>query len=208
MIERLQALVHSPVADELHDIQPLFERGLWIFGPEYEGIQFHSNRGLATIIRKSLGGTTASLPTRRPDFVALPDRSIGAYAAPAYDSDNGEISGVGKILLVELKRGGFKLTQGEVDQARDYAKELTKAGDVRPNTQIVGYVLGATLEDGLDKITQGDRITIVPMKYDTFLDRAQSRTFQLQRKIENFGFELTKDEVVEQVLAQEELEIP
>ena len=36
LIERLQALVHSTVADELHDIQPLFERGLWIFGPEYE----------------------------------------------------------------------------------------------------------------------------------------------------------------------------
>ena len=207
LIEKLQGLVHSTAADELHDIQPLFERGLWIFGPEYEGVQFHSNRGLATIIRKSLGGTAAILPKNRPDFVALPGRSIGAYAAPAYDSDNGEISGVEKILLVELKRGGFKLTQGEVDQARDYAKELTKAGDVRTNTQIVGYVLGATLEDGLDKITHGDRITIIPMKYDTFLERAQSRTFQLQRRIEQIGSELTKDEIIEQVLAQKELEI-
>lgn len=208
LIGKLQALVHSTKADELHDIQPLFERGLWIFGPEYEGVQFHSNRGLSTIIRKSLGGTNSSLPTRRPDFVALPDSSIGAYAAPAYDSDNGEISGIGKILLVELKRGGFNLTQGEVDQARDYAKELTKAGDVRPNTQIIGYVLGATLEDGLDKLTQGDRITIIPMKYDTFLNRAQSRTFQLQRRIEQISIELAKDDVLEQVLAQDELEIP
>lgn len=208
LIERLQGLVHSKTADELHDIQPLFERGLWIFGPEYEGVQFHSNRGLATIIRKSLGGTAEPLPKARPDFVALPGRSIGAYAAPAYDSDNGEISGIGKVLLVELKRGGFKLTQDEVDQARNYAKALTKAGDVQPNTQIVGYVLGATLEDGLEKITHGERITILPMKYDTFLERAQSRTFQLQRRIEQIGSELTKDEIVEELLAQDEFEIP
>ena len=79
---------------------------------------------------------------------------------------------------------------------------------MRPNTQIIGYVLGATLEDGLDKLTQGDRITIIPMKYDTFLNRAQSRTFQLQRRIEQIGIELANDEVLEQVLAQEELEIP
>jgi hypothetical protein len=39
------------------------------------------------------------------------------------------------------------------------------------------------------------------------LERAQSRTFQLQRRIEQIGSELTKDEIVELVLAQEELEI-
>ena len=38
LIGKLQGIVHSTTADELHDIQPLFERGLWIFGPEYEGV--------------------------------------------------------------------------------------------------------------------------------------------------------------------------
>ena len=79
---------------------------------------------------------------------------------------------------------------------------------MRPTTQIVGYVLGATLEDGLEKITQGDRITINPMKYDTFLERAQSRTFQLQRRIEALGADLAKDDLLEEVLAQTEMEIP
>ncbi len=180
LIEKLKSLVNSKGADELHDIQPLFERGLWIFGPEYEGVQFHSNRGLATVIRKFLGGTDQQIPNKRPDFVALPGRSIGAYASCEFASENDEISGLKKVLLVELKKGGFEIKQDEVDQARNYAKELTKGGDVGPDTKIVGYVLGSTLESGLEKTTIGDRIEIIPFKYDTFLERAHSRTFQLQ----------------------------
>lgn len=206
LIERMKSLVESPLADELHDIQPLFERGLWIFGPEYEGVQFHSNRGLATVIRKLLGGTEEAVPRRRPDFVALPDSSIGAYASAAYDSDNGEIIGIGKVLIVELKKGGFDLKQKEVDQARDYAKELLKAGDVKPDTEIIGYVLGATLEPGLQELTHGNTIKIKPVPYKIFLERAQSRTFGLQRRIEQSGFTLPKDEVIDEVLAQSEME--
>ena len=52
LIERMEKLVENPLADELHDLQPLFERGLWIFGPEYESVDFRSNRGLAEVIGK------------------------------------------------------------------------------------------------------------------------------------------------------------
>jgi hypothetical protein len=206
LIEKLKLLVDSKGADELHDIQPLFERGLWIFGPEYEGVQFLSNRGLATAIRIFLGGTEQQLPNKRPDFIALPGRSIGAYGAPDYASDNGEISGLKKVLLVELKKVGFDLTQDELDQARNYAKELTKGNEVGPDTEIVGYVLGSTLESGLLSTTLGDRIEIIPFKYSTFLERAHSRTFQLQRRIEQAGFLLQQDTIVDEVLAQNDLE--
>jgi hypothetical protein len=84
----------------------------------------------------------------------MPDRSIGVYGAAAFE-DDGEVSGLRKVLIVELKKGGFKLTQVEVDQARDYAKEIRKAADVRPETQIVGYVLGADTEPGLEQLTHG-----------------------------------------------------
>lgn len=206
LIEKLKSLVNSKGADELHDIQPLFERGLWIFGPEYEGVQFLSNRGLATVIRTFLGGAEQQIPNKRPDFVALPGRSIGAYGSPEYASDNGEISGLKKVLLVELKKGGFDLTQDELDQARNYAKELTKGNEVEPDTKIVGYVLGSSLESGLLPTTVGDRIEIIPFKYDTFLERAHSRTFQLQRRIEQAGFQLQQDAIVDEVLAQNDME--
>lgn len=51
LIERMESLVNLPTTDELHELQPLFERGLWIFGPEFESVDFRSNRGLAETIR-------------------------------------------------------------------------------------------------------------------------------------------------------------
>lgn len=200
LIERLQSLVGSSKADELHDLQPLFERGLWMFGPEYDAVDFHSNRFLATIIRDSLGGTAQQVAHRRPDFVALPDRSIGIYSAASYE-DQGEISGIRQILIVELKKGGFELSQKELDQARDYSKELYKGTDVRQDTKTVAYVLGETNEGGLETNRIGEKILIVPMVYRTLLDRAHSRTFNLQRKIERLGFAKQVDQQLEEVLS-------
>ncbi|MBI3464918.1 MAG: ATP-binding protein [Planctomycetes bacterium] len=204
LIERLQPLVESSRADELHDLQPLFERGLWIFGPEYEAVEFCSNRTLAEVIGNLLGGTQQPIPRRRPDFVALPDSSIGVYGAAAYAETGGEISGFKKVLIVELKRGGFNVTQKEMDQARDYAKELRKAGRVQPSTEIVAYVLGATLEEGLTVAKYGERdeTFIIPMTYQTVLQRAHARTFNLQRRIEETQPRIVEDAEVQAVVGQ------
>lgn len=102
LIDRMETLVENPPADELHDLQPLFERGLWIFGPEFESVDFRSNRGLAEVIGRSLGGADYKPPQSRPDFVALPDISIGAYCADAYDAA-GEISGLRKVAILEAQ---------------------------------------------------------------------------------------------------------
>lgn len=110
LIERMEKLVENPLSDELHDLQPLFERGLWIFGPEYEAVDFRSNRGLAEVIGRFLGGADYKPPKRRPDFVVLPETSIGAYCADAYDAA-GEICGrhprteEGRILRVAERSG-------------------------------------------------------------------------------------------------------
>jgi hypothetical protein len=204
LIERLQQLVVSVNTDELHDLQPLFERGLWMFGPEYDAVDFYSNQYLATIVSQSLGGEEEQLLNRRPDFVALPGRSIGVYSAGAYD-DAGEVSSIKQILVIELKKGGSELTQKELDQARDYAKELYKSADVKAHTKSVVYVLGATNEERLGEATYNDgAIKVIPMLYGTLLDRAHSRTFNLQRRLEQAGFAKPVDEEVTEVLAYPE----
>ena len=110
LIQRMEKLVENPLADELHDLQPLFERGLWIFGPEFESVDFRSNRGLAEVIGRFLGGADYKPAGRRPDFVVVPESSIGAYCADAYDA-SGEIAGIRKVVILELKKGGFCVTQ-------------------------------------------------------------------------------------------------
>jgi hypothetical protein len=199
LISRMEKLVENPHADELHDLQPLFERGLWIFGPEYEAVDFRSNRGLAEVIGKFLGGSSYKPPIKRPDFVVLPECSIGAYCADAYDV-SGEISGVRKVALLELKRGGYCITQKESDQARDYTKEIRKAGRVLPNTEIVAYVLGATIEQGLEQSKIGDHTTVIPMIYQTILRKAHQRTFNLQQRLRETQPDLLNDPDVESVV--------
>lgn len=199
LIMRMENLVENPLADELHDLQPLFERGLWIFGPEFESVDFRSNRGLTHIIRTFLGGSESPAPLKRPDFVALPESSIGVYCADSYDV-SGEVAGIRKAAILELKKGGFRVTQKEMDQAREYAKELRRAGRIQPTTEIVAYVLGADLEDGLLPTKIGEFTHIIPMVYDTVLRKANQRTFNLQTKLRELEPNVSSDPEVEEVL--------
>ena len=38
------------LSDELHELQPIFEKALWIFGPDYDTIQYTSNKPLITVL--------------------------------------------------------------------------------------------------------------------------------------------------------------
>lgn len=68
LIADLERLVEDKNSNELHDLQPLFERGLWIFGPEFESISFTSNRTLATNVKKFFGKAVWENPAKRPDL--------------------------------------------------------------------------------------------------------------------------------------------
>jgi hypothetical protein len=205
LIADLEKLVHVATTDELHDLQPLFARGLWMFGPEFEAADFTSNRAMATVIANLLGGTSEEASGRRPDFVALPDCSLGVYSADAYDAD-GEVNGVRKAVVVELKKGGFQVTPKEMHQGEAYAMEIRKAKLVGPETEIVVYVLGATLQDSEER-TVGNRVRIVPLDYGTLLRRAHARTFNLQRKLSQTMPAGSMDEDVEEVVSAPEQEV-
>jgi hypothetical protein len=207
VIEGLEQLVDNPSSDELHALQPLFEKGLWIFGPEYESIQFTSNKSLATVLRKLIGDKEikSKTPRRRPDFIALPDSSIGIYSRDSFD-DRGEVAGLGKVLIVEIKRGGFVVTNKEMRQAEDYANELRKSGKVTRDTQIEAFVLGTTVADDARETRRlGDPTPYTIIKsetYSTTLNKAHARTFNLLRKIEQAKeAELYYDKEIEEVMS-------
>lgn len=207
IIEDLQELIERKDCDELHELQPVFERGLWIFGPEYERVDFTSNKTLATVLRNLLAGKKKALanPKWRPDFVVLPDRSIGVYSADAYDQ-LGEVGGLSKVLVVELKRVGLRLTRDELRQGEDYALELRKGNKVQPSTDIIVYVLGKELgEDAAEEKTVGAHTVIRPLTYSTFLHKAHARTFGLYRRIQEAAKISLIDQDVEEVLSQPEL---
>jgi hypothetical protein len=203
LISTLAKLVEDPSADELHEIHPLIGRGLWIFGPEYEAISFLSNRTLNTIIESTFGGSKTPLetPRRRPDYVILPNSTVGVYASDSFD-DRGEVWGFDKVLIVELKRGGFEVSRKERQQAGEYANEIRKGSRVSKSTQIVGFVLGATISnDAVEPITEGPMTAIYTRTYEAVIRQAHARTFNLQKRLEEVNKEYKlEDTDVETVL--------
>ena len=171
-----------------------------MFGPEYESVEFSSNRGMAHVVREFFGKKGAVVSKNRPDIVALPDSSIGIYSADEFK--DGEVSAIRKVLIVELKKGGFEVKQHEVDQARDYAKELRRTQSVQQTTKIEGFVLGASIEQGLEELTTGETV-IKPFQYDLLLNRAHSRIFNLAKRIEESSPKVDSDVDVEDVLSQQ-----
>jgi hypothetical protein len=205
LIEKLESLVENHTTDELHDLQPLFERGLWIFGPEFESTNFTSNRSLKTVIDRffKISGEIKD-PSKRPDFVVLPDTSIGVYSSDAFDQ-NHQVSGIDSVIIVELKRGGFRITDDEKDQALKYAREIRKAGRVGKNTRMVCYVLGTTVDPLVEDTEEGGKTYVYTRTYERVLKQAHARTFNLLQKIQSIkNVEPGDQDLREVVLAGQE----
>lgn len=193
LIKKLEELVDNEAADELHDLQPLFDRGLWIFGPEFESISFISNRTLATIVKTFFGGTVIDDSSRRPDFIILPDASIGVYASDKFDTTH-NVSGFDKVIIVELKRAGVPITGKEKDQAMAYCRAIRDSNKIGVDTPMISYVLGSEVTPQYDnELTEGATI-IKPLRYNVLLRAAHARTFHLINKIELLkGVEVTNE---------------
>lgn len=207
LIKQLDALVETHTADELHDLQPLFERGLWIFGPEFESISFTSNRSLAKVVEKFLGEAALTTPKKRPDFVVLPDSSIGTYSADAFDK-NHEVSGLASIVIVELKRGGHRVSHKEKDQAMQYSREIRLSGKVARLTKITCYVLGTELDPAAEEDSVEGATIVVGRTYQAMLRQAHARTFNLLEKVRSFDAAKISDAELDEVVNPVQAELP
>lgn len=204
LIAQLEKLVDDAHADELHDLQPLFERGLWMFGPEFESISFISNRTLAKVVETFFGSAALTTPRKRPDFVVLPDSSIGVYSCDAFDERH-EVSGYATVVVVELKKGGFEVSHDQKDQALKYARELRRSGKVSQGTRMVCYVLGASVDPQAERPTHEGETTVWPRAYSVVLRQAHARTFNLLRQIESAKKWESRDQELNAVLQEGEL---
>lgn len=206
LLEKLQSKVLSKRTDEVQDLQPLFHRGLWIFGPEYESIEYTSNQGMTKVIQ-DLYGSDQKGSRKRPDFAILKDSTVGLYGLSKFGDDGGEI-GIDRLTIVELKRPGVKVGQGEVNQPWEYAKELYKIGLLKDYSIVTCFVLGSELDplEAERTTKKGGKVIIQPLDYDTIVRRAKSRLLNLHGKIKNAPF-LMNERVKEYMREKSELEL-
>lgn len=187
LIQELDKKFKDPNTDEVQDLQPLFEKALWIFGPEFETMEFTSNRGMTEVISKIFGGS-AKGSLNRPDFVVLPESTVGLYSRPSYDGEH-EAIGVGALVVVELKKPGVPIGDEQKAQAWKYVKELLQKRMIDDGTKVTCFVLGDSLRKFEGEIdTKGKNVTIHPIIYNNFIMRAERRMLNLYRRLQDAPF--------------------
>jgi hypothetical protein len=188
LIEELDQKLRDPQMDEVGDLQPLFERSLWVFGPEFESLEFTSNRGMTEVIAKIFGKTEMG-SRQRPDFVMLPDGSAGLYSRDSHDL-GGDVVGVARLVIAEIKKPNVVIGGKEKNQPWRYVEELLERGLLGDSALVTCFVLGSQIkgtETGNDTKLDG-RVTIVPMTYTTFVRRAEKRMLGLRDKLRDAPF--------------------
>lgn len=205
VVKELREIVNRSETEELHKLHPIFKENLWMFGPEYDSCSYQSNRTITTILRESFKVSKPEIDSRRPDLILFPDSSLCAYCTDQFDNE-GEVIGFQKIVIIELKRGGFKIGSKEKHQASDYALEIFKNGKMNEDATIMCYVLGSTIDKNVsgDSTEKNGRIIIRPLSYDLLLRRAEARLFNLIRKIEESKPDIVSsgDEVIDKALKE------
>jgi hypothetical protein len=190
LINELRIKISVNKIDEVHELQPLFEKGLWMFGPQFESIHFTSNRGMTTVIREIFKKKNERGSRQRPDFVALPNSSVGFYSCASYDDDYHE-DGVDALVIIDLKTTGLALGETEKSQVWGYVKELVQKGHLKPTTPVHGFILGTLIDPSENhpaKHGVNDNFVIKPVLYDTILKRAESRLLNLFEKVKEAPF--------------------
>jgi hypothetical protein len=189
LIEELRQKTATATTLEVQELQPLFLRGLWIFGPEFETIHYTANEGMTSVIQELFGRTDVKGSRNRPDFAILPDSTLGLYSYPEYDEEGGEI-GPAKLVIVELKAPSVPIGDAEKAQCWKYIRELIQKGILPQRTMVQGFVLGKTVNHIDREPTKylDDRVRITPIDFTTILLRADSRLLKLREKIRSAPF--------------------
>jgi len=208
IVKKLKKLVNDKRTLELSVLQPIFERALWMFGPEYDSVSFTSNRTICTVMRELFGidGSDLQDKDKRPDFVITKNdkSSVGIYSALKFDYVNagGEARGYQKIVIVELKRGGSKIGINELSQVANYAIQLKSSGRVDGDPTYQCYVLGSSVE-AKDAEFESKTILVNPLSYDSLLCAAEARLFNLIEKIRLENENIDKENDVSKAIKRE-----
>jgi hypothetical protein len=192
IIEAIKKLSCEKGIDELHVLHPLITGARWLFGPEFESAEYSSNNQLQTVVKKlfdkEIQKDVFTNYRKRPDLVALSKSTLSITGTEIFDNDTG-LAIVNKILIIELKRGGFKLTREERNQAQGYVEDFTNCRDLIGSPYVEAFVVGESFSDKVQPITtvkSDNNVELGKVRICTFsqlVDTAEKRLFGLRQKL-------------------------
>ena len=211
VIEAIQRIYNNKETDELHTLHPLVLNSKWLFGAQYDSPMFVSNSALTTVVKSLFKDEDYDLseidnPRKRPDIVALKKYSLKAVCTDRIDMDAGEIMKPDQILLIEVKRGGFEITDEEVSQTEYYVRQIRKSVVLHSSATIDAYVVGEKLGDvDSQKITSSGRIHAVT--YGHLVETASAKLFRLRERLQEHYDTLGERSIVELALENRQLKM-
>lgn len=211
VIEAIQRIYNNKETDELHTLHPLVLNSKWLFGAQYDSPMFVSNSALTTVVKSLFKDEDYDLseidnPRKRPDIVALKKYSLKAVCTDRIDMDAGEIMKPDQILLIEVKRGGFEITDEEVSQTEYYVRQIRKSAVLHNSATIDAYVVGEKLGDvDSQKITSSGRIHAVT--YGHLVETASAKLFRLRERLQEHYDTLGERSIVELALENRQLKM-
>lgn len=192
VIEAIRKLSKDDDVDELHVLHPLVTSARWLFGPEFESAEYSSNRQLQsaveTVFKKKIGKEVFNNHRKRPDIVVLNDATASITGTEMFDNESG-LSTVNKVLIIELKRGKFKLTREERNQAQGYVEDFVNCGSLIGTPYIEAFVVGESFSEKIQPIStvqNENKIEMGKIRITTFgqlVDTAEKRLFGLRQKL-------------------------
>lgn len=192
VIEAMQKLMGDPTVDELHVLHPLVTQARWLFGPEYDSSHYSANLGLRNAMAKVFGlivpATAFQNAKKRPDLLVRADSTFAAVASEDINVET-NVATCRRVLLVELKKGGFKIGRKEMDQASGYIEDLLNSGHLTGSPYIHAFVVGHELDPQTTSVRKvGDspeRGRVEAQTFAQLVATANARLFRLRDQVED-----------------------
>jgi len=205
-IEAISRLCGDKNVEELKTLHPIILQSRWLFGDEFDSLNFVSNTSLKKAVELLFGEKIVKdefvNARKRPDIIVLPQSTISAVCTEEYDEEAG-LYIIDKILIVELKRGGFRIGRDEVTQAQYYVQDMINCSFVAKSTIIRAYVVGEKIDPKTErviKIGENDRGRVDVCTFAQLIDTAHRKLFNLKSSIEEHYGKIDSDNIVAKAL--------
>ena len=153
VINAIGKLCSDKTINELHTLHPLVSQAKWLFGVEYDTPNYTSNNTISTVMKKFFNDKKKLNVdvnwSKRPDLVIGTDFTVGISSSDEFDEN--EITKVGKILIIELKKGGFVIDRNEMNQAEEYADFIYNGNALNAKPKIKVFVVGDSVSPTIRK---------------------------------------------------------
>lgn len=209
VVEAIDRLSSDHTVDDLHTLHPLLEKTRWVFGPEFDTPEYVSNRGLKKtmeiVFGKKYKKENFIISAKRPDIVVGDNSSVSALGLEEF---SGEIKKTKRVLLIELKKGGFEIGRAEMDQAKYYAEDIWHAGVGSSQPFIKAFVVGDFINYHTGKYqsvgkTKDQKFGEVhAVTFGELVRTAETRLFSLKEKIETRYEGLEEDSLLAELLGK------